>query len=404
MRNKVLKILSLTLVLVVGFSIFSVGCKKKTGSLNGESNSETESGKQDNSPESEGGEKESQNENIEPPKGELEFTLNDDGHSYSVSGIGTFEGKEIVIPSSFNGLDVTKISNQAFKSNLEIKKVVIPNTVKIIGVEAFGYCQEIKSVDFGLGLEEIGLESFVMCTSLTNLVIPNSVKNISENAFKHCTNLATVEIGDSVTYIGKRSFAFCSNLIKVTIGKSVTSIDRNAFFANNKLVEVCNKSILNIEKGSTENGLVGRNAEHIYNPERENGRVSVTDNGCVLYTYEERVVIMAYNGGEDIPTIPEGVTEIFPATFFNAVSGVVVPKTLTNVTCCVFGYDASDISKIFAVYYFGNAEDWAKIKVIDGDNEYSDLFEIPRYYYSETKPTEDGNFWHYDSNGNILIW
>ena len=94
MKN-ILKILSLTLVFVVAFSLFTVGCKKKTGSLNGQSGNKTES---------ESGEKESQNENIEPPKGELEFTLNDDGHSYSVSGIGTFEGKEIVIPSSFNNV------------------------------------------------------------------------------------------------------------------------------------------------------------------------------------------------------------------------------------------------------------------------------------------------------------
>ena len=27
-----------------------------------------------------------------------------------------------------------------------------------------------------------------------------------------------------------------------------------------------------------------------------------------------------------------------------------------------------------------------------------------RYYYSETKPTESGNYWYYDKNGVIREW
>ena len=27
-----------------------------------------------------------------------------------------------------------------------------------------------------------------------------------------------------------------------------------------------------------------------------------------------------------------------------------------------------------------------------------------RYYYSEDVPTTSGNFWHYDENGNPVIW
>ena len=32
------------------------------------------------------------------------------------------------------------------------------------------------------------------------------------------------------------------------------------------------------------------------------------------------------------------------------------------------------------------------------------LTSATRYYYSETEPTEEGNFWHYDQNGKIAVW
>jgi hypothetical protein len=27
-----------------------------------------------------------------------------------------------------------------------------------------------------------------------------------------------------------------------------------------------------------------------------------------------------------------------------------------------------------------------------------------RYYYSETEPTAEGNYWYYDNNNNIVEW
>ncbi len=32
-----------------------------------------------------------------------------------------------------------------------------------------------------------------------------------------------------------------------------------------------------------------------------------------------------------------------------------------------------------------------------------ELTNATRYYYSET-PVYDGNYWHYDEDGNIVVW
>jgi hypothetical protein len=54
-----------------------------------------------------------------------------------------------------------------------------------------------------------------------------------------------------------------------------------------------------------------------------------------------------------------------------------------------------------SVYYKGTAEEWNETSI--GDSNYY-LISATRYYYSETKPTEEGNYWHYDENGKVSVW
>jgi hypothetical protein len=52
------------------------------------------------------------------------------------------------------------------------------------------------------------------------------------------------------------------------------------------------------------------------------------------------------------------------------------------------------------VYYKGTASEWAEISV----GSYNDsLTYATRYYYSDTEPTSEGNYWHYDSKSGMQI-
>ena len=54
------------------------------------------------------------------------------------------------------------------------------------------------------------------------------------------------------------------------------------------------------------------------------------------------------------------------------------------------------------VYYGVTESDWEEI-IIGRSND--DLTAATRYYYSETQPTEEGNFWHYAEDGvTPVIW
>jgi hypothetical protein len=59
-------------------------------------------------------------------------------------------------------------------------------------------------------------------------------------------------------------------------------------------------------------------------------------------------------------------------------------------------------SNLTSVYYMGTAEDWDKISIDSGN---SCLTSATKYYYSETEPTANGNYWHYATDGiTPVIW
>ncbi|MBR6259788.1 MAG: leucine-rich repeat protein [Oscillospiraceae bacterium] len=65
---------------------------------------------------------------------------------------------------------------------------------------------------------------------LSEVVIPDSVKEIGKNAFAYCINLERVTIGDGVTTIPESCFSECFELRTLNFGKNVKNIEKTAFY------------------------------------------------------------------------------------------------------------------------------------------------------------------------------
>ncbi len=185
------------------------------------------------------------------------------------------------------------------KNNLQ--KVVL--TSGEIAENAFRYCSTLTDVTFENAVTSIGDYAFGSCSSLTNIEIPDSVNSIGDYAFGFCNSLTSIEIPDSVNSIGERAFGGCSGLTSVTIGKGLIFIGEDAFLSCFKLIEVWDNSPLEIQKGSSENGGLGRYAKYIYT-NNEKSKQILTDDGYIFYEDQEEIYLLEYTGKETRLTLP----------------------------------------------------------------------------------------------------
>jgi len=146
--------------------------------------------------------------------------------------------KDVIIPSTIEGIKVTEIGEKAFFENKNITSVTIPNGITSIGYSAFGYCTSLTSVTIPNSIKIIKTATFDNCTNLASVTIPNSVINIEFIAFQCCTSLTSITIPDSVTSIGEYAFNGCSVLTNITIGNSVTDIGVAAFYQCSNLTSI----------------------------------------------------------------------------------------------------------------------------------------------------------------------
>ena len=101
-------------------------------------------------------------------------------------GIGTCTDKEIVVPYG-----VTEVAKDAFQG-ASIKGILLPDTLKSIGNDAFKNCQFMAVIHFPNGLEFIGERAFQNCKALVAIVLPNSVKTLGAHSFENCQLLGAI--------------------------------------------------------------------------------------------------------------------------------------------------------------------------------------------------------------------
>ena len=237
------------------------------------------------------------------------FKLNYDGDAYSFqSGIGV----NVAIPETYNGLYVTEILASAFENNAGLKKVKIPNTVKYIG----GY-------------------AFYNCTSLREITVPDSVETVGKDAFRNCYMLSDVKFGNNskLTAISEYAFSNCTSLTSFTIPKSVKTIDEYAFNGCEKLVEVINKSSLNITTDKAGSGAVISAALKIHSGVSE----TVEKDGYIFYDHNGVNYLLGYKGEDSVITLPSSYNgegyAIYKYAFYmhQSLTKVTVPDSVTEI-------------------------------------------------------------------------
>lgn len=122
------------------------------------------------------------------------------GECYSLAEVNFSKGLKTIGDRAFEG------------QNYSLKKIVLPDTVTSIGVEAFSDCRVLETVKLPKKLTSLGEKAFAYCYSLAEISIPSGVTKIGDATFYQCYNLATLELTENIKSIGEDVFNECYQL------------------------------------------------------------------------------------------------------------------------------------------------------------------------------------------------
>ncbi len=276
-------------------------------------------------------------------KNKFSFSLNDDGNSYTVTSY-TGTKSTVKIPEKYKKLPVTAIGEEAFAANKTMTNVVIPDSVTNINYKAFSGCSNLEDIEFSKNITVIEAGAFENCTKLDTVTIPEGVVTVSDGAFLGCTSLSSVSLPKSIDQISGLAFIGCSSLKSITV-----------------------------------------NSSHPY--------LTVSD-GCLINKNTKTLIVATSDA--KIPS-DASVTTIGNGAFNGRnISYIVIPKSVTSVG----QFAIANCKKLSAVYYCGTESDYEAVTVEEMN---LNITVQSLYFYSESEPTTDGNFWHY-VNGLPVIW
>ena len=275
-----------------------------------------------------------------------------------------------------------------------------------------------------------------------SLILPEGLETIHSEAVQ-CERLMFLSIPDSVTEIGEEAFGECTGLVRVTLGKGLTSIGDYAFDSD-VLFEVYNRSSLPIVAGDDGFGKIAAHAKNVYTDESGESKIFTDSDGFVFYNDGKEAYLLGHEQywtitdlvlpedchGEKYAivtffffnldnivsvTIPDAVTSIGREAFTScpSLTSVIIGNGVKAIYDSAFSGCAANtegirvvlgsgielvdtyvfyFSTVDAVYYNGTESDWNGIE-FGGSTE--ELTRPDRYYYSESQPTADGNYWHW---------
>ncbi|MBQ9785350.1 MAG: leucine-rich repeat protein [Clostridia bacterium] len=317
---------------------------------------------------------------------------------------------------------VTDIAASAFYGCSSLTSINIPDGVASIGSSAFYGCSSLTSINIPDGVTSIGSSAFKGCSGLTSINIPDGVTSIDSSAFKGCSGLMSINIPDGVTSIGSSAFEDCSSLTSITIGNGVTHIDRSAFYGCEGLTSItvdadnpafcsADGNLYNKSKTTLIQYARGKTATTFSVPDSVTDIAASAFYGCDSLTsinISDGVTSIGSSAFEDCGSltsinIPDSVTSIGSSAFedCDSLTSINIPDSVTSIGSSAF----EDCDSLTSVYYGGTASEWGEIEMYPSGSALNPgLDSATVYYYSETEPVEEGNYWYYDENGNPVAW
>ena len=156
----------------------------------------------------------------------MAFHITDDGAAlYKYWG----DQETVEIPKTVKGKKVTEICRLAFFNNDTLVEAVIPDSVWIIGEQAFSGCDNLTRINIPPAVSRIPNNTFSYCKNLREIIFSEGLYDISEEAFRGCTSLEEIKFPSTLEILRMESFKDCAKLEKIEFGCGLKTIEIDAF-------------------------------------------------------------------------------------------------------------------------------------------------------------------------------
>lgn len=265
------------------------------------------------------------------------YLLRGTGEAVAIAQNLTFVGglTNYSIPSQVTYKDktytVTELGAQLFKDEFFLSVVTIPDTINVIGNQAF-YGTNLESLTLPEGLEKIGDLAFAMNTNLKYVYVPASCSEIGYFAFTGANN--------AELFMGRDSAPTGSGLIGYKMGwnytTSLTGIDLSNIAG---ALETLLKNGTELPtywsaKGKVQHTITGWSP--IYKEMKLNIVVK-TDNTAYIYGNEQTSAVMPLLDKITLPSTVSfngeniTITTIKAGAFGSAVTEIFIPSTVVTI-------------------------------------------------------------------------
>lgn len=187
----------------------------------------------------------------------IDFADNGDGTLTAVRCIDP-TADDVDIQFEAGACPVAAIAPKAFEGCTALRRVILPDSLRMIGEKAFSGCLHIA-----------------------RLVIPGSVAKVGTLAFANCQDLTRVRLEPGVAALGPSCFSKCTHLTRVDIPSSVTALGGGVFFGCGRQLTLYGAEGSYAQKYAQFNGLTfdsesWKRDEELLLEENEDGTLTVT--------------------------------------------------------------------------------------------------------------------------------
>ena len=154
---------------------------------------------------------------------------------------------------------VTKIPDYQFKKADDkcqfLHEILLPNTLEIIGNEAF-YESYVETLTFPSTLKEIG-NSALYESCITEAILPDNMTYIGEGAFENCRDLVTAKYPQGLSYIPDYCYSGCIKLNTFELHNGIARIGESAFSGTENFSATLPETLTTLGNGAFSNsGIV----------------------------------------------------------------------------------------------------------------------------------------------------